>query len=178
MFLKIGKRILAAVLLCAVCAALAGCAANTVQFPELPVPAEGETPAPADPADYDRDAVGLCLFLEASKAATGDRVQMSYDVIGAKNGYRYNYRYNGTTVQLEVYEFDPENLSEAGQKTINSLRDAGKFEVMGSTVPGTLSADGRFLLLYTDTKNDDVNREHTAYVEECFRTFTEYGAGQ
>ncbi len=176
---KTAKKCLAALLASALCVSLASCAPGAVQVPEIAVSeAEQETPAPKDPANYDRDAQGLCKYLEDCGVAAGDRVQMSFDVIGAKNGYKYNYRYNGSSVQLEVYEFDLENLPEAGVKALETLRASGKFDVVGNLVEGTLSTDERFLLVYTDTKTDEASTAHREHVAACFDRFAEYGTGR
>lgn len=74
---------------------------------------------------------------------------MSYDVIGAENGYKYVYRYADSAVQLEVYEF-PAELSETAKALQDAVRADGTFKVLDNTVPGYLSNDGRFLLIYTD----------------------------
>lgn len=180
MLRKTLKNLFAAVLLAAFCLSLASCAPGAAQAPELTVSdaSQEEPPAPKDPANYDRDVQGLCSYLEDCGVAVGDRVQMSFDVIGAKNGYKYNYRYNGSTVQLEVYEFDTANLPEAGVKTLETLRVSGKFDVVGTLVDGTLSFDERFLLVYTDAKNDEVNAAHRDHVTACFDRFAEYGTAR
>ena len=49
---------------------------------------------------------------------------MSYDVIGAENGYKYVYRYADSAVQLEVYEF-PAELSETAKALLDAVRADG-----------------------------------------------------
>ena len=122
---------------------------------------------------------GLCKqqlfkYLEDCKVAAGEKVQMSYDVIGAENGYKYVYRYADSAVQLEVYEF-PAELSETAKALQDAVRADGTFKVLDNTVPGYLSNDGRFLLIYTDAKSEkeDANKTHKEHVLECFNTFAD-----
>lgn len=126
------------------------------------------------PCGYDDDIQGLCKYLEDCKAAAGEKVQMSYDVIGAENGYKYVYRYADSAVQLEVYEF-PAELSETAKALLDAVRADGTFKVLDNTVPGYLSNDGRFLLIYTDAKSEkeDANKTHKEHVLECFNTFAD-----
>ena len=137
---------------------------------------EGETAESTDkdPAGYDDDIQGLCKYLEDCKVAAGEKVQMSYDFIGAENGYKYVYRYADSAVQLEVYEF-PAELSETAKALQDAVRADGTFKVLDNTVPGYLSNDGRFLLIYTDAKSEkeDANKTHKEHVLECFNMFAD-----
>lgn len=117
----------------------------------------------------------MCKYFEDNHLAVGEKVQMSYDVIGALNGYKYAYRYNDSNVQLELYEFPTEDIPEAAQSVIDSLRADGSFTILDNTVPGHLSGDGRFLMIYTDAKSekDEVSKAHKAHVLSCFDAFAE-----
>lgn len=176
------KKLLALVLVVALCASLTGCMSganrNQAQTAVLEVsaaPTEGEEAAAMkDPADYSDDIQGLCKFLEENKVTAGERIQMEYGVIGAMNGYKYSYMYDGSAVQLEVYEFAAEGLSETAQQVVDAVKNNGKFELLDNTIPAQLSADGRFMLIYTDEKAEkkDNNKAHKAHVVECFEAFT------
>lgn len=170
------KKLLAFALVLVLCLSMAGCAAPRAQVATLETPsaAEGETAEVRDPAGYESDIQGLCRYFEESKLTAGDKVQMSFDVIGALNGYKYAYRYNDSPVQLELYEF-PAELSETAQGVIDSVRADGTFTILDNTVPAHLSGDGRFLMIYTDAKaeKDDVSKAHRAHVTECFDTFAQ-----
>lgn len=172
--LRFGKIFLALALAALISLSFSGCAPRGTTAVTLPIDgSEESTAADVNPANYARDIMGLVAYLEDSGLVTGDRVQMSYDVIGAKNGYKYNYRYNDSNVQLEVYEFDTANLPAAGETVQASLKATGEFDVLGNTVKGTLSSDGHFLLVYTDTKTDDVSTAHRERVLERFTAFGE-----
>lgn len=173
------KKLFAALLIAALCLSLAACATGTAAVETLEtsgVSEEGETVTEdKNPADYDGDIQGLCRYFEDSRLTMGEKIQMSYDVIGALNGYKYMYRYNESTVQVELYEFPTEDISETAQTAIDSLRADGTFKVLDSTVSGYLSEDGRFLLIYTDSKSekDDTSKAHKEHVLSCFNAFAE-----
>ena len=176
------KKLFALVLVVALCVSMTGCMSgaknNQVQTAVLEVsaaPTEGEeTVAEKDPAKYSDDIQGLCKFMEENKVTAGERIQMEYGVIGAMNGYKYSYMYDGSAVQLEVYEFAVEGLSETAKTVIESVKKDGQFELLDNTIPAQLSADGRFMLIYTDDKaaKKDNNIAHKAHVVECFEAFT------
>ena len=175
------KKLLVVLLAVLLCVSATACANNSAQsavatLETSSAASEGETVenTDKDPADYDDDIQGLCKYLEDCKAATGEKVQMSYDVIGAENGYKYVYRYADSAVQLEVYEF-PAELSETAQELQDAVRANGSFKVLDNTVPGYLSSDGRFLLIYTDSKaeKEDANKTHKEHVLKCFNTFAD-----
>lgn len=110
------KKLLAVLLAALLCVSVTACANNSSSSTAVATletsstASEGETAESTDkdPAGYDDDIQGLCKYLEDCKAAAGEKVQMSYDVIGAENGYKYVYRYADSAVQLEVYEFPAE----------------------------------------------------------------------
>ena len=106
------KKLLAVLLAALLCVSVTACANNSSSSTAVATletssaASEGETAESTDkdPAGYDDDIQGLCKYLEDCKVAAGEKVQMSYDVIGAENGYKYVYRYADSAVQLEVYE--------------------------------------------------------------------------
>lgn len=176
-------RKLAALLLAVLlCLSLAACAVQqtTTATLETSSTTEDGEPETADknPADYEADIQGMCAYFEDSKLTAGEKVQMSYDVIGAVNGYKYTYTYNGSNVQVELYEFPTEDIPETAQAVIDAVRDTGSFEILDSTVPATLSEDGRFMIIYTDAKagSEDANKTHKEHVLACFASFAEVAA--
>ena len=167
------KKLLAVLLAALLCVSVTACANNSASSTAVATletsstASEGETAESTDkdPAGYDDDIQGLCKYLEDCKVAAGEKVQMSYDVIGAENGYKYVYRYADSAVQLEVYAF-PAELSETAKALQDAVRADGTFKVLDNTVPGYLSNDGRFLLIYTDAKSEkeDANKTHKEHV--------------
>ena len=89
------KKLLAVLLAALLCVSVTACANNSSSSTAVATletsstASEGETAESTDkdPAGYDDDIQGLCKYLEDCKAAAGEKVQMSYDVIGAENMY-------------------------------------------------------------------------------------------
>lgn len=134
--------------------------------------------------------IGLLTYMEDGKAIVRDTenvkfengavvtaenttsfVQMSFKEIGAVNGYRYQFTYNGSTVQAEFYRFDPDNLDEKGKTCLDSVKEKGFFELLGNTVPATLHPSGKYLMIYTDAKEDEKNKAQKKWAEELFLSF-------
>lgn len=174
------KKWIAVLLAAALCLSMTACASSqqtaTVKMETSTVAEDGEETAAEikDPADYEDDIQGLCRFLEDCKVTAGEKIQMSYDVIGAVNGYKYAYSYNDSNVQLEIYEFPEEDISETAQEIIDAVRGNGEFEILDNTIPAQISADGRYLMIYTDSKaeKEDANKAHKNHVDQCFAAFT------
>lgn len=112
---------------------------------------------------------GLCEYLADGLAFAGDPVEMSYKEIGAIAGVRYRFTYNGSTVQVELYEFDLENLDEKGKACLDSVKETGKFTVLDNEVPAVLN--GKYLMIYTDTSKKDENTAQKERVEQLFADF-------
>ena len=179
------KKWIAVILAVVLCLSLTGCAGNRAvgSNAKLEVSEKAEdgsfvTAEIKDPAGYEQNVQGLCKFLEDCGVTAGDRVQMEYGVIGAKNGYKYVYTYGDSGVQLEVYEYDTAALSDTANAILESVKAEGAFHLLDNTVPAQLSADGRYMLIYTDdrAKKDAANEAHKEHVVKCFETFTAYTA--
>ncbi len=148
---------------------------------------ESTAPVKADDGKFQDDLDGLCAYLEESKAVVRSEptssggqdasfTEMSYKEIGAIGGYRYRFTYNNSTVQAEFYEFDPDNLDEKGQECLSSVKEKGFFTLLEKEIPATLHPNGRYLMIYTDTKADDLkngekNAAHRDLVEKLFLEF-------
>lgn len=175
------KRILALGAAVLMLLALAGCGGNVARLPELQLEeAEGggySRTAPASP-DYEDTLEGLTAYMEAGQAVVKDDTEnsfteMSYKEIGAIGGCRYRFTYNRTTVQVEFYEFDPENLDEKGQDCLGSAKEKGRITVLGKEIPVTLHSNGRYLMIYIDEKaeSEDANRQQKEWTEKLFLDF-------
>ena len=144
-----------------------------------------------DSSKYEDTLIGLCSYMEDGGAVVKDSeavsfkdgevvyhqdnvttfVEMSYKEIGAAGGYRYQFTYNGSTVQAEFYIFDLDNLDEKGQTCLSSVKEKGFFEVLGNEVRATLHPNGKYLMIYTDGKQDETNEAQKQWAEELFRSF-------
>lgn len=149
--------------------ALGGCGGQAEQMETLETPSSGIDWAPAEAASFDDDLDGLCKYMETNKAVAGEKDYMSYKEIGAIDGCRYRFKYDGGTVQAEFYEFDLENLDEKGRVCVDSVREKGSFTVLGNEARAVLN--GKYMMVYTDTDNDEVNKAHSDEVLELFNGF-------
>ena len=152
------KRILALCMAGAMAITLSACGGAAPRLPQLTTEeassavsgGEEKTAKKPNSADYENTLLGLCSYMEDGKAVVKDEeavafengkvvfkkdsvttfVEMSYKEIGAIGGYRYQFAYNGSTVQAEFYEFAPENLDEKGKACLDSVREKGFFQVL------------------------------------------------
>lgn len=100
-------------------------------------------------------------------------IQMSYKEIGATAGYRCTFTYGGSTVQVELYSFDPDNLNEKGRECINSAKEKGCFTVLGNEVSAVVHPSEKYMMVYNDSyaeKNED-NADQKAWAVELFNSF-------
>ena len=114
---------------------------------------------------------GLCDFLTANKAVAGEPTEMAYETIGAQDGYRFRFILNGSTVQVEVYSYDVNNLNEQGQTVLDSVKAEGSFTMLDNDVPATLNSDGKYMLLYTDGRTSAENTAQRERVLQLFEAF-------
>ena len=173
------KKWLAVAMIAALCLSMTGCMSNSgavsgVATLETSAAADGEETVAKDPSAFEDGIQGLCAYMEDCKVTAGERIQMEYGVIGAVNGYKYTYTYEDSQVQLEVYEFPTEDVSEQVQSIVDSVKANGSFELLDNVIPAQISEDGRYMLIYTDEKAEkkDANKAHKEHVVECFETFT------
>ena len=124
-----------------------------------------------DAKEVEDNLEGLCQFLEGNYAVSGNKEEMSYGEIGAKGGFRYRFTYNNSTVQVEVYEFDLKNLDEKAQTCLDEVKEKGTFTMLNQQVPAVLNNDGKYMMVYTDGKNEDANNQQKERVKELFLSF-------
>ena len=193
------KRILALCMAGAMAITLSACGGVAPRLPQLTTEeassavsgGEEKTAKKPNSADYEDTLLGLCSYMEDGKAVVKDEeavafengkvvfkkdsvttfVEMSYKEIGAIGGYRYQFAYNGSTVQAEFYEFAPENLDEKGKACLDSVREKGFFQVLDNEVPAVLHPSEKYLMIYTDTKKDEKNEAQKKLAEELFLSF-------
>lgn len=158
--------------------ALAGCGSAAVEtIPTITLPEDlAAEAAPSADSSYDDTLEGLCAYLEANNAVVrGDTeaafTEMSYREIGATGGVRYRFRCGNGTVQAEFYEFDLDALDAKGKECIDSVRETGKFTVLGNEVEAELNGSGKYLMIYHDTRSDEENAYLRQWVEDCFLAF-------
>ncbi len=151
---------------------LAGCGGQVEQLETLEAPSSSsgiEEQGPYPDIRYDATLDGLCSYMKDNGAVAGESVEMSYKEIGAAGGVRYRFKFDGSTVQAEFYQFDPDNLDQRAQECLSSVKEKGFFTILGNEVPAVLNGD--FLMIYTDPDKDEANAAQAEKVEALFKDF-------
>ena len=108
------------------------------------------------------------LYMEEGGFIKGNGDELTASVIGAEYGKRYTASSGGSKIYVELYEYKDIN-SEIALKILSEAKNSGTFSLYkGLSTENTVaavSADGKYLMLYTDsstnannvqTKNDAV----------------------
>ena len=161
-------------------ASLTGCMSSGQQLEKLST-AEAPDKASVKSSDYKNDLEGLEKYLTALNylPEKAEATEMLYKVIGAKDGDRYNFRVNNATVVVELYEYDPDALGDEGKRVLNEVKEQGEFRVFDKdsqidenpAYPATLSNNGKYLVLYTDSSSDLDNIQRKADFEIAVKEF-------
>ncbi len=150
---------------------LAGCGGQVEQLDTLEAPSSSSIEQGPFPEMHYYDTLeSLCSYMEDNEAVTGESVEMSYKEIGAVGGVRYRFKFDGSIVQAEFYEFDLDNQNEKAKECLGSVQEKGFFTILGSDVPAQLH--GKYLMVYTDTDKDEANAAQREKVEKLFSEFT------
>lgn len=132
-------------------------------------------------SDYENNLDGLEKYFIALKyiPEKADSTEMMYNVIGAVDGNRYNFKVNNSAVTVELYEYEPDNLGEEGKRVINEVQSKGEFYVFDESTelngnvayPATLSDNGKYLMIYTDPSTDEANVKRASDVKATLKAF-------
>ncbi len=161
------KKIFGLLLSIAVLLGLTACGGPGQSLPKLELPEDGQIQmSKIGRAD---NLEGLQEYMAEGLAFAGEPVEMSYKEIGAIAGVRYRFTYNGSTVQVEFYEFDLQNLDEKGKECLGSVQEKGVIAVLDNEVPAVLN--GKYLMIYTDTSKKEENTAQKERVEQLFLDF-------
>lgn len=148
---------------------LTACGGPVEQLETLETPSSGIEQTTASPGDFKDNLEGLCKYMESNQAVTGEKVEMSYKEIGAIGGFRYRFKFSGSTVQVEFYEFDLDNLNDKAKECLDSTREKGSFPLLGNDVPAILN--GKYMMIYTDASKEQANTEK---YDEAVKLFTDF----
>ena len=120
---------------------------------------------------------GLCRYMEGNGLIGGTPHDMLADLIGAKEGRMYQFSFNDSPVQVELYEFDTENLNETAQKILQEVRENGKFTMTGiESSNAYLSDSGKYLMVYHDTNTDEEHTNQSIRAQQMFKEFRGNGS--
>lgn len=125
-----------------------------------------------DGSNLEDNLTGLETYLTSNKVIQGTPEKMAAEFIGAKNGAKYKYSYEGKdNVAVEVYEYDTSALNATAIKTIDSVKKSGKFTIMDHVVEAVMSDNGKYLMIYTDSANGEKNVAHKTDSVKIFKAF-------
>lgn len=168
------KKILALLLCFVLVLSLTACGTGTVSTVSSTgtlVVTEGKVDPSA--ADYANDIDGLVSYMKDCEVITGEATDMSADFIGAVKGKQFCFTYGDATITVEFYEYDLDNINtnEKAKSCLESVKTAGKLDILGKTIEARANAAGKFVMIYTCSAEGDV---YTAFTERVNNLFTAF----
>lgn len=122
--------------------------------------------------NYDNNLDGLIMFMKDCGFISGDEVIMSAQIIGAKKGVKYNFKYNNSNITAEFYEYDDVELqNDIASRNLSNARATGFINILGKEVPAVLSDNGKYLMIYADNSDQQTNHKRTEDIQIKFRQF-------
>lgn len=113
-------------------------------------------------ADYKDTFDGLCSYMQDKGYYTDKAVKTEMDAsfIGAKQGVKYSISNN---LAIELYEYDTTKLNDTAKEIVKEVKDSNSFTIIeGYPVNAAyLSNNGKYLMIYNDTKIDKDNPKKT-----------------
>lgn len=166
------KKILALLLCFVLVLSLTACGTGTVST----VSSTGTlvvTDGKVDPsaADYANDIDGLVSYMKDCEVIAGEASDMSADFIGAVKGKQFCFTYGDATITVEFYEYDLDNMNDKATSYLESVKTAGKLDILGKTIEAKANAAGKFVMIYTCSAEGDV---YTAFTERVNQLFTAF----
>lgn len=122
-------------------------------------------------ADYANDIDGLVSYMKDCEVIAGEASDMSADFIGAVKGKQFCFTYGDATITVEFYEYDLDNMNDKATSYLESVKTAGKLDILGKTIEAKANAAGKFVMIYTCTAEGDV---YTAFTERVNQLFTAF----
>ncbi len=127
--------------------------------------------------DYDDSLDGLQEYFVALGyiPENSEPTEMMYSVIGAVDGVRYTFTVNSSTVYLELYEYDPDNLNDDATRVISEVKQDGKFYIFSDIetdetyYEAFLSDSEKYLMIYTDSSENEDNIQRKTDVEAALK---------
>lgn len=166
------KKLLPIILCAAIVFSVSGCTGGGTQLTAL----SADNVPSADSVkmdDYKDNLDGLEKYLKkrAFLPSELEPTEMAYNLIGAVNGHRYMFTFNGSAVTAEFYEFDLNKLNDDAKKTIENVKKNGEFELLGIATEATLSDNGKYMMIYTDNSSDETNTKRKTDVLNAFKSY-------
>lgn len=158
---------------------LVGCAQAGAQLENIDTTKDVNTDS-VNVSDYENNLEGLEKYLTELNyiPAKAEATEMMYRVIGAIDGDRYIFNVNNSTITIELYEYDPDNLNDDAKRVLGEIKENGEFHVFedksidnNATYPGIISDNGKYMMIYKDSSDSEANTEHKKSAEEAFKSF-------
>ena len=163
------KKILAVVLVLVMAMSLTGCmTTKTASSTELKVSDTEQNP---DMSAYTNDFDGIVAYLKACEVIAGEGSDMSADFIGAVKGQKFFFTYSGAKATCEIYEYDLDNLTAEAQAILDSVKTNGYFVSLDTEIKASVSASGKFLMIYVNDSDDDAQVKMSARLTDKFSNF-------
>ena len=112
------------------------------------------------PDNADSGFEDFAAYMSDNGYIKGKGEEITASVIGANYGERYTISSNGSKIYVELYEYT-DSESELAAKTLNEAKNSGTFTLYdGISTEHTVaavSADGKYLMLYTDSSTSGSN---------------------
>lgn len=175
------KKILLFVICAIMAVSVSGCMGSGGNSLEGVQTSEAPDASKVDVSKYKNNLDGLEKYFVAlgyiPEKAQG--TEMMYNVIGAVDGDRYNFTVNSSVVYVELYEYDTEHLNDEAKRVINEVKKDGLFYVFDNknndesniAYEATLSDNGKYLMIYTDTSTDEANTTRKTDVINALKAF-------
>ena len=130
--------------------------------------------------DYEDSLDGLVEYLMALGyiPESSEATEMLSSVIGAEVGVRYVYYVNSSSVVLELYEYDTDNLNEEAVRILNEVKADGEFALFETSdsdedqiFEAVLSNSEKYLMIYTDSSTNEDNVTRVEDIQNALKTF-------
>lgn len=165
------KKLLPIILCMVLMFSFAGCGGTAEQLETLSTDDIPKTGSVKE-SDFKDNLSGLESYFE--KLAYLPKMKptkMTYATIGAVDGDRYKFRFNNSTVTVELYEYDMKNLNDDAKRVIKSIKKDGSFDMYGTEVEATLSDSGKYLMIYNDPSGEELNTTRKEAVIKTLKAF-------
>ncbi len=119
-----------------------------------------------DQSKYEDNLEGLQNYLQDMDLISGQSTDMLSEIINAKKGVKYTFKYNKSNVTVELYEFESPNEDAA-----NQINSKGTLSIFDKEVPAVISNNKRFLIIYSDKSTNHQNVEKAEKIKEAVKKF-------
>lgn len=177
------KKILLTVMCLVLALSLAGCvgaSSTAVSATDLVLPTEAEVSEgeeqpteleEIDADEYEDNLEGLEEYLKACYVIAGEPKIMSHEAIGAVAGHKFTVNYQKNRLEVELYEFDLDNLNAAAKECLRSVEEDGYFMMLDQKVEAYINGSGKYIMIYSGNDNAEPLKLQKARAMAVFAVF-------